>query len=247
MKSARVYGAWLLLLCGATIASAQKFSTEPFEQNDGYVNLLIGGNIGGTVASGSLTATSGGSSSSVSVSGLTTATGFAGGLEAGWYKSIFGAEIEDLLAKDGLASSNVTFSGSSIGGSASGTFDQFNATQNYLLANGLLRFYRQDTSWGLWYPYTGAGLGFVSGSVSNATTGATGYSLQSRPAGDIKFGVAGTWDNGFGLSAEYQILISGYSMVLPPSTFSGVPSTATLSGTAINSVLNVGLSYHFHL
>ena len=247
MKSARVCGAWLLLLCGATLASAQKFSTEPFEQNDGYVNLLAGGNLGGAIAGGSLTATGGGSSASVSVSGLTERKGFAGGVEAGWYKSIFGVEIEDMLARDGLASSNVTFSGSSIGGSVSSTFDQFNATQNYLLANGLLRFYRQDTSWGLWYPYTGAGLGFVSGSVSNATTGASGYSLQTNPAGDIKFGVAGTWDNGFGLSAEYQILISGFSVVPPPTTYSGATTTSTLSGTAINSVLNVGLSYHFHL
>ncbi len=247
MKRTRVYGAWLLLLCGSTIVSAQRFSNEPFEQNDGYVNLLVGGNLGGAVAGGSLTATSNGSSSSASVSGLTTAAGFVGGLEAGWYKSIFGVEVEDLLARDGLASSQVTLSGSSLGGSAIGTLDQFNATQNYLFANGLLRFYRQDTSWGLWYPYTGAGLGFVSGSVSNATTGASGYSLQSRPAGDIQFGAAGTWNNGFGLSAEYQILISGYSMVLPPSTFSGMPTTATLSGTAVNSVLNVGISYHFHL
>ncbi len=247
MKSARICGAWLLLLCGTTIATAQKFSADPFENNDGYVNLLAGGNLGGGVAGGSLTATGSSSSSSISVSGLTTAAGFAGGVEAGWYKSIFGAEIEDLLARDGLASSQVVFSGSSIGGSVSGTFDQFKATQNFLLFNGLLRYYRQATSWGLWYPYTGAGLGFVSGSVSNATTGATGYSLQTSPAGDIKFGVTGTWDNGFGLSAEYQLLISGYSMVLPPTTYSGATSTATLSGTAINSVLNVGLSYHFHL
>ena len=247
MKRARICGAWLLMLCGATIASAQKFSTEPFEQNDGYVNLLAGDNLGGVVAGDSLTATGSGSSSSISVSGLATAAGFAGGVEAGWYKSIFGAEIEDLLARDGLAPSNVTFSGNSIGGSVSGTFDQFKATQNFLLFNGLLRFFRQDTSWGLWYPYTGAGLGFVSGSASNATTGASGYSLQTSHAGDIQFGVAGTWDNGFGLSVEYQTLISGYYMVLPPTTYSGATSTATLSGTAINSVLNLGLSYHFHL
>ncbi len=247
MKSIRFCGIGLLLLCGASMAFAQKYSTKSWDQNDGYVNLLVGGNLGGPVAGGSVTATGGGSSTSFSLSGLTAKKGLVGGIEAGWYQSTFGVEIEDMLVKDGLASGNVTLSSSLLGGSASGTLDSFNATQNFLLANGLLRFFKQDSPWGLWYPYIGAGGGFVSGSVRDATTGTSGYSLQSSPAGDIKFGVAGTWDNGFGLSAEYQILISGYNMVLPPATSNGLSLSGTLSGTAINSVLNAGISYHFHL
>ncbi len=241
-------GILLLLVCGTTIASAQRYTANTFDTGDGYVNLLVGGNLGGPVAGGTLTVAGGGNSASVSMSGLKAAKGFAGGLEAGWYKSIFGVEIEDLLVKDGLASSNVTLSGSALGGgSATGLSDKFNATQNFLFANGLARFCRKETTWGLWYPYVGVGPGFVSGSVKNDTTGTSGYSLKTRPAGDMKVGIASTWDNGVGLSAEYQILISGYNMTEPPITSYGVTYTGSLSGTAINSVLNVGVSYHFHL
>ena len=247
MKRTRVYGAWLLLLCGASMAFAQKYSTKSWDQNDGYVNLLVGGNLVGPVSNGPVAATAAGSSTSISISGMTSKKGLAGGIEAGWYRSIFGVEIEDVLVKAGLASRSYTLSSSLVGGSVSGTLDSFNTTQNFLLVNGLLRFYRQDRSWGLCYPYVGVGIGHVSGSFSDATTGTSGYSLQSSPAADIKFGVAGTWDNGFGISVEYQTLVSSYNTVLPPSTSNGLSISGTLSGTATNSVLNAGISYHFHL
>ncbi len=245
-----VYSCVLLMavtFVGAKAASAQRASLSNFENNDGYVSLLFGGNLGGGIGGGTLTASSGGTSASLSVSGLTQSKGVAGGAEAGWYAGRFGVELEDIVAKGGLAPSNVTLSGSALGGgSLIGTLDQFNATQNYAFVNGLLRF-PKETTWGIWYPYMGAGFGFVAGSISNATTGQSGFTLNSRPAGELKFGTSLVRNNGLGVSAEYQLVISGFSMGEPAVSTGGVPVTSTLSGTAVNSILNVGVSYNFHL
>ncbi len=151
---------------GVMAASAQRASLSSLENNDGYVSLVLGGNLGGTISGGTLTASAGGTSASLSASGLTPSKGIAGGAEAGWYMEHFGVEVEDIVANGGLESSNVTFSGSALGGSSlSGTLNSFNATQNYALVNGLLRF-PKETTWGMWYPYLGAGAGFVAGSIS---------------------------------------------------------------------------------
>ena len=237
---------WLaLVLCVTTFASAQGTWTESADNNDSYIGLLFGGNLGGSISGGSIQATQGGTTSSASISGLTPAKGFAAGGEAGWYKdsgNSAGIGVEDLVVTGGLASSNISLAGTTFG------LDKFNATQNFLLVNGLLRFLAQKPRWGIWYPCIGAGFGFVSGSISNATTNASGYSLNSKPAGDFRIGVAATRDSGLGFSAEYQVLISGFSMILPTTTSSYAPPiSGSLSGTAINSVLDVGLSYHFHL
>ncbi|HUZ04332.1 MAG TPA: hypothetical protein VMU62_03155, partial [Acidobacteriaceae bacterium] len=179
-----------VIFVGARAASAQRNSLSNFENNDGYVNLVFGGNLGGTIGAGTLTASAGGSSISLSASGLTPSKGVAGGAEAGWYARRFGVELEDIVAKGGLEASNVTFSSSALGGgSETGTLDQFNATQNYAFVNGLLRF-PHETTWGVWYPYLGAGFGFVAGSISNATTGQSGFTLNSKPAGELKFGTS---------------------------------------------------------
>lgn len=238
---------FVIIFVGAISGFVQAQASEPPMKHNMYVGVFAGGSVGGDQWGNAATGSSlSGSPSSSPFSSLTETGGAAGGFNLGYYSRNFGVEIDDIAMEWTIPTQFVIFSGyNGYNGNPSANFGEFTGTRNVVLFNGLDRPSFQ-TSWGMWYPYFGVGVGFDGGTTQQQGAGAATYTVHPSWAGDFKLGAATVWQSGWGLFAEYQAVLSGVNLSNTFQTQSG-PATSTLTGVSFNNVLDVGMNYNFKL
>lgn len=236
-KYLSVFIAFGIIFVGAISVFAQKKSSTPLMDHRAYVGAFIGGNTSGTQRN-TTDAVSG--AGSVSLATLTETGGLAGGAELGYYSHHFGAELDDVAMGWTIPTQYVTATIGNTSGSMN--FQKLTGTRNVFLLNGLGRI-PISTSWGMWYPYLGIGPGFIAGTAQEPGSTTT-LTMNPSWAFDFKIGAAFVWQNGFGLFIESQGIGAGINLSATSPT---TAASATMTGTSINNVADVGVNYTFKL